>query len=321
VDFELSDDQRAILEAVEGLLEQRAGAARAIALATRGAYDHELESALDEAGFLDVVLDENAGLLEAVMVVEAAARHGGVAAIGAAAIVAPALLGRRPPGPIALASREDATNVRYAAHARTLLVLDGDEARMLELDPSDAAAAVAVRSNFGLPVGRIEVDLRGGESLGPKSGPRLHALWQVAVAAECAGVMSAALQVTVDYARERRQFGRAIGSFQALQHRLAICKVRVEGTRWLAYEAAASDAQPEAAAAAAGYAADAARELFTETHQISGAMGFTREHDLHVWSMRLPLLAQDMGGASSHHRALARARWGADLSGVSAATG
>ena len=115
--------------------------------------------------------------------------------------------------------------------------------------------------------------------------------------------------MTVDYVKRRRQFGRAIGSFQAVQHRLSQCAVAIEGARWLAYEAAERGAPPGEAALAAGYATTAASQVFAETHQLTGAMGFTREHDLHVFSMRLQALRLEAGGASGHHVAAARARW------------
>ncbi len=137
----------------------------------------------------------------------------------------------------------------------------------------------------------------------------LRAWWRVALAAEAVGTMAAALDVTVDYVKKRRQFGRAIGSFQAVQHRLAECAVLVEGSRWLAFEAAALDAGEEAAAIAAAHASDAAARVFADTHQLSGAMGFTREHDLHVFSMRLQVLRLELGGAPAHRLAAARARW------------
>jgi alkylation response protein AidB-like acyl-CoA dehydrogenase len=121
--------------------------------------------------------------------------------------------------------------------------------------------------------------------------------------------MRAALDVTLDYVKQRRQFGRAIGSFQALQHRLAECHVLAEGTRWLALEAAWQGACPEVAAGAAAYAAAAAARVFAETHQLSGAIGFTREHDLHVFSMRLVALGLELGGLAEHRRAAARAHW------------
>jgi alkylation response protein AidB-like acyl-CoA dehydrogenase len=145
--------------------------------------------------------------------------------------------------------------------------------------------------------------------LGDGSGASLRRWWRVALAAETLGTMQAALDVTVEYVKRRRQFGRAIGSFQALQHRLAMCTVRIEGARRLTYEAAGLGAPEEAAAVAAAHATDAANEIFRETHQMTGAMGFTREHDLHVFSMRLQALRLELGGASAHRRAIASSRW------------
>jgi alkylation response protein AidB-like acyl-CoA dehydrogenase len=196
--------------------------------------------------------------------------------------------------------------VRFGAHARTALVDCGDEARLVALAPGDGTP---VRSNFMLPVGTLALDARSGESLGVGSGEALRSWWRVALAAELYGTMSAALEITVAYVKRRRQFGRAIGSFQALQHRLAMCTVLVEGTRWLAFEAASKDDPGESAAVAAAYAAEAANQLFRETHQLTGAMGFTREHDLHVFSMRLQALRLELGGASAHRRAITAQRW------------
>ena len=109
--------------------------------------------------------------------------------------------------------------------------------------------------------------------------------------------------------KRRRQFGRAIGSFQAVQHRLAECFVWAEGARWLTLEAAWAGAPAEAAATAAAHALAAAGRVFDETHQLSGAMGYTREHDLHVFSMRLPALRLELGGLAAQRRAVAAARW------------
>jgi hypothetical protein len=65
----------------------------------------------------------------------------------------------------------------------------------------------------------------------------------------------------------------------------------------------------EAAATAAAHALAAAGRVFDETHQLSGAMGYTREHDLHVFSMRLPALRLEAGGVAAQRRAVAAARW------------
>jgi hypothetical protein len=74
-------------------------------------------------------------------------------------------------------------------------------------------------------------------------------------------------------------------------------------------EAAFRGAPSEAAATAAAYAAAAAAQVFAETHQLSGAMGFTRQHDLHVFSLRLQALRLEAGGEGAHRRAAAAARW------------
>ena len=68
MDFEANDDQRAILEAVEALLAQRAGPARAILLNAKAAYDGELDAALAEAGFTGIALGDETGFLEAALV-------------------------------------------------------------------------------------------------------------------------------------------------------------------------------------------------------------------------------------------------------------
>ncbi len=305
MDFELNDDQRAILEAVGALLERHAGAERAIALAPKSEYDHPLEEALYEAGFLELALGEGTGPLEAVLVVEAVARAGGVVALGAGALVAPGVAGRSLSGPVAMTSAGNGSPVRYGAHARSLLVLDADEASWITLEPGDAEP---VRSSFGYPMGRVRSG--SGDSFGPGSGERMRNWWRVALAAEAVGTMDAALSVTIDYVKQRRQFGRTIGSFQAVQHRLAECAVLLEGSRWLAREAACLGAPAQAAAAAAAHATAAANRVFTETHQVSGAIGYTREHDLHVWSMRLQALRLELGSIAGHQRALAEARWG-----------
>ncbi len=308
MDFQFNDDQLAILDAVHALLEKHAGAARAIELQPDQAYDAALDGALEAAGFTDVGRSEDTGPLEAAVVCEAVARAAGVVAFGAAALVAPALDAELA-GPIAIALVDHRGPIRFAAHARTLLVLDRaqDAAQVVALAPGDAEA---IQSNFGYPMGTCsEAVIARGESLGRGSARTLEDWWRLALAAEVAGTMGAALDHTVSYLKERRQFGRAIGSFQAVQHRLAGCAIAVEASRWLAYEAAYRGAPTEMAAAAAAYALAAAGRVFAETHQLSGAIGFTREHDLHVWTMRLQALRLELGGVGGHRRALAAARW------------
>jgi alkylation response protein AidB-like acyl-CoA dehydrogenase len=306
MDFEPTDDQRAICEAADALLAQHAGPARAAALDAAGGYDHELDRALAAAGFSEVALGPETGFLEATLLCRAVARAAGCVAFGAGAIVAPALLGETLPGPVALARLGDDAPIRFGADARTLLLDCGDEARVVRLEPGMAAR---VRTNFMWPMGRVKQGPNAGTTVGPGSGPVLRRWWRVALAAELLGAMESALAITLDYVKRRRQFGRAIGSFQAVQHRMALATVMLEGTRWLTYEAAARGAPDEASALAAAHAADAAQLVFRETHQLTGAMGYTREHPLHVFSMRLAALRQEMGGLAAQRREVARARW------------
>lgn len=308
MDFEPNEEQRAIAEAAAGLLAQHAGPARAIALDRQRAYDHALADALREAGFLGAELSRETGFLEAALVVEAVAKAGGVVSAGAETLVAPGVAGRSLPGPLALGVAGDGAPLRFGDCARTLLLDAGDEARVVPVEPGWREP---VRSNFMLPLGRVRVPEGAGESLGPGSGAALRRWWRLALAVECLGTLESALAVTVAYVKRRRQFGRAIGSFQAIQHRLAQCAVQVEATRWLCYEAAAEQAPEEASATAAAYAGDTAHHVFRETHQLTGAMGYTREHDLHVFSMRLEALRVELGGTAAHRRAIARARWAA----------
>ncbi|NND66121.1 MAG: acyl-CoA dehydrogenase [Halioglobus sp.] len=320
MDFELNADQQAVLESVERLLEQRAGPARAIALNKEGEYDTALHEALAVAGFNQIARDlaqgDRLAGLEAALAVEAIARSGGVVAAAAQMLVAAALYANPIEGPVAICTaREltDATPVRYAAHARSLLVLGDDYARRVALQPGDFEG---VRTSFGYPMGRrasgVTIEpTTAGEALDSDAVDELRNWWRLGLAVEAVGTMDAALAHTVDYLSQRRQFGRAIGSFQAVQHRLSLCAIDVEASRWLAREAAFHGAQPEAVAAAAAFALQAADTLFTETHQLSGAIGFTCEFDLHVWSMRLLALRQELGGARGARRALVEARWGA----------
>jgi alkylation response protein AidB-like acyl-CoA dehydrogenase len=315
VDFDPSDEQRAVLEAVEALLEKHAGPARAIALAADGAYDEALDAAVRAAGFEGIA--EEMGYLEALLLVEAFARRAGVVALAARVLVAPRIGQSDLPGPIALVRADHVGPIRFAAQARSLLILDGDCARRLDLGCEDCPAVV---SNFGFPMGRVAPEsLRAGRELPPGSAVRLRDAWRLGLAGESVGCMESCLSQTADYLKQRRQFGRAIGSFQAVQHRLAECAIEVEASRWLTREAAhlldredlpeAPDVS-EAIAAAAAFALNAADRVFSETHQLSGAIGFTREHDLHVWSMRLHALRQELGGVGGHRRALVEERWG-----------
>jgi alkylation response protein AidB-like acyl-CoA dehydrogenase len=304
MNFELNEDQQAILEAVGRLLEQHAGPARAIALFAENGYDHELEAALTDSGFNTIMQD--VGSLDAALVVEAIAFHAGVCSAAAQLMIAPALADQNITGSIALATDKSLkAPVRYGAHSKHLILMSDNHARLITLKEDDVEA---VKSNFGYPMGRILRPV-SGKALGKAASDVVRRWWRLSLAIEAVGTMDAALKHTVDYVKQRRQFGRTIGSFQAIQHRLAMCAIHVEASRWLAREAAYHGAPTEAVANAAAFALAAADLVFTETHQMSGAIGFTREFNLHVWSMRLHSLRQELGGVGAHRRAVVDARW------------
>jgi alkylation response protein AidB-like acyl-CoA dehydrogenase len=118
--------------------------------------------------------------------------------------------------------------------------------------------------------------------------------------------------MTLQYVKERKQFGVPVGSFQAVAHRCAQMLLHTESARSTAYYAAwAADAEParfaEAAALAAAAAATGGREVAAGAIQAHGGIGFTWEADVHWLYKRAEVDRALLGGATRHHAALARA--------------
>ncbi len=132
-----------------------------------------------------------------------------------------------------------------------------------------------------------------------------------AVCAEMLGAADVVLAMTVQYAKDRVQFGRPIGGFQAVKHRCADMLVDVEGMRSAAYYAAwavgADDPEASAAASAAKvWCSDAARRVMASGLQVHGGIGFTWEHDLHLFLKRSQLDQVSFGDAVYHRERIAR---------------
>lgn len=132
----------------------------------------------------------------------------------------------------------------------------------------------------------------------------------VMVAAEQAGGAAACLDLSGDYAKNRTQFGRPIGAFQAVAHKCVDMLHAVEFSRACAQYAAAAQAEgspeaPVAARVAAAYCGQAFREVATETIQVHGGIGFTWEHDAHLYYRRAWSSQQLFGGPERHWMALA----------------
>lgn len=107
------------------------------------------------------------------------------------------------------------------------------------------------------------------------------------LACEAVGAADRALERTVEYVRQRRQFGRAIGSFQAVKHRLADAYVRLQAARSAAYYAAWASARGEAVGGLAlAQALQSLRSAAAEAVQVHGGIGFTWEHEAHLYVKR-----------------------------------
>ncbi|MEU6663376.1 acyl-CoA dehydrogenase family protein [Streptomyces sp. NPDC046821] len=306
MDFERSDTQRALLDALGTLLSRHAGTQRCRELTERGAYDRALESELRAGGFLDLFGDAGAGPLEATLVVEQIGAELGAITSVPHLLVLPALGLPVPEGPVVLATGKDSSPERYGGEARQILIPGADRCTVAELRPNEATP---VPSAYGYPLARVVP--RHPEELAPGTAANLTNWWRVGVCAEALGMMQKAFDLTVQYAKDRKVFGRALGSFQALQHRLAELSVLLEGARWLTYEAAFRGAPTESSAVAAAHTMATLHRLTRETHQIMGAIGLTREHDLHLWTLRLQALRAELGGLREHRRAVVTSRWGA----------
>lgn len=303
--FELDDDQRAITDAVERILRAEAGPDRCRALGGDDpCHDDDLAGVLRRDGYLGFPFDHPGAPLQAALVVEATARACGTVAAGNEGLVVPgALPHEQIAGPVGVATLATTAPVRFAAPGGTVLAIDGEHVTLVELGDGDV---VPVACRYGYPFGTVT--RWDGRELGPVA-PTVLAWWWVAVALELVGTARAALDLTVDHVRGRQQFGRSIGSLQAVQHRLAECEVLVQGARWLALEAAWAGADPEQGAAALVQALRAAERVFWDTHQFSGALGFATEYDLHLWTMRLMALRGEARSMGSPAMALTARRW------------
>jgi len=180
--------------------------------------------------------------------------------------------------------------------ARVVAREEADIAPLEAIDPTRSAARVSVAEG-------------AGESLpGDVAGGVDRAL--VAVSSELVGVCERALQMTVEYVKERRQFGVPVGSYQAVSHRCAQMLLDTEKARaTAAFAAWSADADPaglaEAAAMAKAAASDAGREVTASAIQAHGGIGFTWEADVHWLYKRAQLDAALLGGAGRHRARLA----------------
>jgi hypothetical protein len=150
-------------------------------------------------------------------------------------------------------------------------------------------------------------DVSAGESAWQADVARAYEFGALATAAQLVGAGQALLDAAVDYAKQRAQFGRIIGSYQAIKHKLADVHIALELARPLVYGAALSlaDRSPDTArdvSAAKASASDAALLAARSALQTHGAIGFTAEHDLSLWLLRVQALRPAWGDPAAHRR-------------------
>jgi alkylation response protein AidB-like acyl-CoA dehydrogenase len=160
----------------------------------------------------------------------------------------------------------------------------------------------------------LRLDGAPAEPLAGSSEPgqlsHAYATIVTALAAENAGVAQRAMEMAVAYAKDRKQFDRPIGSYQAISHRCAQMLLEVESARSLTYWAAwAIDHEPDSAARAASmakaYAGDAGFRVAASAIQVHGGIGFTWEHDLHFFLKRATANAHAFGDSRWHRERVA----------------
>jgi alkylation response protein AidB-like acyl-CoA dehydrogenase len=167
--------------------------------------------------------------------------------------------------------------------------------------------AEVVLKDVRVPADRVLGKVGGGWALLDRIVDR----GKVGLCAEMCGGAQRVLEMSVDYAKVREQFGKPIGSFQAIQHKCANMLVEVESSKSVTYYAAWAVANhvaeaPLAAAMAKAYCSDAYRHVSGEGIQIHGGIGFTWEHDMHIYFKRAKSSEVTFGDATWNRELVAQ---------------
>jgi hypothetical protein len=301
MDFRLSADQEALLSAIDKIAQ--AFPSKPTDFHGFALTSGELERELEEGGYFDIATIPELGPLGAAMAVERLARLPFTAEFALSMLVRPHLP-RETLRPLALV--EHGRPGRFVATAKTLLVVEGDTISVVQPTPDQVEP---VESIFAYPMGRLKT-AAPGTVLSSIEAERVRQWLRVALAAEAAGLLQAAVDSAVDHITQRKQFGRPLGTFQALRHRMAECTVLAGGVKWLALKAAGT-ADAGDAALAAYHAQESATRIVYDAHQMLAAMGMTLEHSLHLWTYRLKALLSQQGGRGGQALAVAEQCFGA----------
>jgi alkylation response protein AidB-like acyl-CoA dehydrogenase len=317
VEFDLTEDQREIKNVARELLSARSPMSKVRDAAESAQYDPDLWREIVGLGWPGIAVPERyggqgLGAVELAVLLEelgyACAATPFLSTAAAAAVIGSAGTDeQRERWLPSLAAGEATAGIGLADLAADadgaafVVLLDGDEARLLSEPHVQSLVTIDPTRRFA----RVSGD---GEPLAAGAAGRVLA----AVAAEVVGICQRALEMTLEYVKDRKQFGVPVGSFQAVSHRCAQMLLHTESARSAAYFAAwAADADParfgEASALAAAAAATAGPEVTGSAIQAHGGIGFTWEADVHWLYKRAQLDTALLGGAGRHRAALARA--------------
>jgi len=321
VDFALSSDQEALRDGLRSFCESRLGIADLRELESVG-VDATLWTEFAQMGILGLRLPESEGgvglgMAEAVLVFEELGRclapgpllwthlaAGRVEdGVGAGEVVVTGLDIR--------GAMTAPFMVEHVETADLLIVLRDDGVYRIACDELEGQQIDSPLDPF-TPIQRIEV-LPKGDQIGDASDSQaMRAEGTVLVSAMNLGIAEATQGLATAYAAEREQFGRPVGSFQALKHILADCFVRQELARAAVYAAGVMldetdiDGRERAVAAAAVVAEEAAMKNARACIQVHGGMGFTWENPAHYFLKRVWVLENTFGSSDDRAESLAR---------------
>jgi alkylation response protein AidB-like acyl-CoA dehydrogenase len=333
MDFDLSADQEALRDAARDLLDDLASSEQVRAVVEAGGgHDPELWRAMLEQGWPGIAVPEDRGgiglgTVEAAVLLEQSGAHVAPAPILQQLLAVGALLDTTWCEPLVngevlgtVAWRPVEANADGTLSGRTEPVVHGATADLLVTRAGDGLYLVDLR---GMPrtaepaMDRTRelawITLEGTPATRIGDGDAATAFLDrgaTLTAAEMLGAAERAMWLTVEYAGQREQFGKPIGSFQAVKHRCADMLVDVEGMRsatyWAAWAIGAGDAEASVAASTAkAWCSDAAKRVMASALQVHGGIGFTWECDVHLFLKRSQLDQVSFGDATFHRARLA----------------
>ena len=325
--FALNDEQEAIKETANEFLGSRFKPEKVRELAESHSYDESLWNEISELGWPGIAIPEEhggqgLGTVDLAVLLEeagfACAPSPLLGTVGAALAISAAGSDEQKAEWLPKLATGEATGAFGAVPP------DGESTLFCDLPGADVVVTFDGEGALLAPASEVDAErietidaTRAYSVVSAPAGDRLPGdvdagrdRLAVAIAAELVGVAQRALEMAVDYAREREQFGRPIGAYQAVSHRCAAMLLATEEARSLTYYAAwTADAEPEslpmAAAMANSRAADAAWESTASALQVFGGIGFTWEHDLQFWLKRARTAGRMLGTPGAHRERVA----------------